>query len=465
MGASSTTPSGDTSPTPLAASPPETETESEPETAPSTAPTLTVSRRGFLASIGATAITPPHAAADTTDIERIGTGPAQVASDRGTRIDVAARAAKINGVSVSRTNRFTIVKPNAGVREGIRVGTNERAQNVLVDLTAEGANFRFNMVGANPTVRHIGFTGKSSVRDEQVSLIHVGHDSGTALIDNIYAGDGSVSSNPNDYAGCKLSFVNKNAANQVVFRRCNIGPFTDNGIYASAVGKVDDPSSKAPVTIANCYARNCGTANYRLGSDGSRLLNSVSVNNGPVPAKQGAINCRGLWAREQGTVTVENCQFYHPWDGDGQGPIIRSGGGGTPDGGHVATSNVQVTPYVEDRIVPGAGTIDWSGLADGAKNVIPTGVPTSAEKAAAGVGGSGGPIPGPSGSVSTGPSGTGPNTGPGSGPGGSPIVPIIQVGALAAILVIGLVLAIVAGAIVVIAWLERGGGGGGGSAP
>jgi hypothetical protein len=366
---------------------------------------------------------------------------------------VAERASNISGVSVRQTDRFTVVTPSAGVREGIRVGTNERAQNVLVDLTAEGSNFRFNIVGQNPTVRHIGFTGESTVRDEQVSLVHVAHDSGTALVENIYAADGSVSSNPNDYAGCKLAFVNKNAGgpdSPVVFRRCNIGPFTDNGIYASAVGKVDDPSSKAPVIITDCYARNCGTANYRLGSDGSRLVNSVSVNNGPVPAKQGAINCRGLWAREQGTISVENCQFYHPWDGDGQGYLIRTGGGGTPDGGRVETSNVQVTPLARDRLGGGGGELDMSGIRDGARNVIPTGVPTTAERAAAGAGGSGGPIPGPSGSDAPGESG--PGTGPGRGVG---IVAVV--GQVVTLLVLGVVAVIAVLALAIIVWIERDG--------
>jgi hypothetical protein len=425
-------------------------------------PSSTLSRRTFLAGVTGTATNAGVAGGQAIGANEPNGSAGSTAtgreSQRGERINVAERASNISGVSVRQTDRFTVVTPSAGVREGIRVGTNERAQNVLVDLTAEGSNFRFNIVGQNPTVRHIGFIGESTVRDEQVSLIYVAHESGTALVENIYAADGSVSSNPNDYAGCKLAFVNKNAGgpdSPVVFRRCNIGPFTDNGIYASAVGKVDDPSSKAPVTIANCYARNCGTANYRLGSDGSRLLNSVSVNNGPVPAKQGAINCRGLWAREQGTISVENCQFYHPWDGDGQGYLIRTGGGGTPDGGRVETSNVQVTPLARDRLGGGGGELDMSGIRDGARNVIPTGVPTTAERAAAGAGGSGGPIPGPSGSDAPGESG--PGTGPGRGVG-----TVAVVGQVVTLLVLGVVAVIAVLAIAIIAWIERDGDSGDG---
>ena len=433
-------------------------------------PSSSLSRRAFLLGVGGTATNAGVAGGQATEAKgpngsangsSAGSTATGRESQRGKRINVAERASNISGVSARQTDRFTVVTPSAGVREGIRVGTNERAQNVLVDLTAEGSNFRFNMTGSNPIVRHIGFTGESTVRDEQVSLVHVAHDSGTALVENIYAADGSVSSNPNDYAGCKLSFVNKNAGgpdSPVVFRRCNIGPFTDNGIYASAVGKVDDPSSKAPVIITDCYARNCGTANYRLGSDGSRLVNSVSVNNGPVPAKQGAINCRGLWAREQGTISVENCQFYHPWDGDGQGYLIRAGGGGTPDGGRVETSNVQVTPLARDRLGGGGGELDMSGIRDGARNVIPTGVPTTAERAAAGAagaGGSGGPIPGPSGSDAPGESG--PGTGPGRGVG---IVAVV--GQVVTLLVLGVVAVIAVLAIAIIAWIERDGDSGDG---
>jgi hypothetical protein len=305
-----------------------------------------------------------------------------------TVIDVAERARSKEGVSVRETDGYTIITPEAGVRTGIRVGTNEIAQNVLVDLSADGSNFRFNLVGQNPAVRNIGFTGESTVRDEQVSLIHVGHDRGVAYIANIYAGDGGVSSNPDDYAGAKMVFVNRRSGGPTLIRGCNVGGFADNGIYASAPGIQSRPSSGEPVYVTDCYAQNSGTANYRLGSNGSMLINSISVLTDQPPGKQGAINNRGLWAREQGTVVVRDTVFYHPYEGDGAGWIIRTGGGGTPDGGRVITQSVRVAPFDDSRLGGSGGSLDESGIAaiqrDLSQIPIPEAVPASAVAAASG---------------------------------------------------------------------------------
>ena len=136
-------------------------------------PSSSLSRRAFVLGVGGTAMNAGVAGGQATSGPNgtngsSGSTATAPESQRGERINAAERAGAITGVSVRQTDRFTVVTPSAGVREGIQVGTNERAQNVLVDLTAEGSNFRFNMVGQNPTVRHIGFTGESTVRDEQV---------------------------------------------------------------------------------------------------------------------------------------------------------------------------------------------------------------------------------------------------------------------------------------------------------
>ena len=366
-----------------------------------------LSRRAFLAGAGATAVVPGTAAAQSSSAPTV-LSPEEIEDALG------------NAATVTQQNGVTIVSVGANKHPFLTVSSDRALTNVLVDLSAPGSHLSINGRGSNWAIQNVGYQGRASwgAKDNAISArVEAG---GQALIENVYLGDGSVDGRQTGL------FVSKRTAGTLAINRVNVQEWPDNGIYASALGPTNGGAG-GTVRIANGFAANNTTSNFRL-SDGGSLSNSVSVSTKPGPTKGGSSNVRGLWARDGGApVQVTNAMFFHPRT---ESSTITAG---NPPA-QVAVSNSALDPTL---IVENGGTVSLSTISEATSMVVPQGVPGSAQAAASGSGGGpvsvGGPVPGPSiGSF-----------------------PITQLAGMITLAILAIVLgAIVAGG-ALIAWLER----------
>lgn len=181
---------------------------------------------------------------------------------------------------------------------------------------------------------------------------------GSGIIENVYfqgPSGGAVGS------GAPGIFVHPDCTGPVLIRFAHVRGFNDNGIYASAVGNGPSHTNTgagAVVTIERCYCENNTVADYRLGTDGSSVRDSVSVNNAH----------RSMWAYYEHTEAI-NCDF------DGR---IQLGGNAHDKmkGAQLTLTNCRVAGGVPGGV---------NGSSQGSPNLgIPDEVPTSAEEAANG---------------------------------------------------------------------------------
>ena len=288
-----------------------------------------------------------------------------------------------SSATVTQQNGVTVVSVVANEHPRIRVASNRSLTNVLVDLSAPRSHLSIDGGGSNWAIQNVGYQVRASWPAKENAISARVEDGGQALIENVYLGDGSVDGRQTGI------FVSKRTTGTLAINRVNVQQWPDNGIYASALGP-SNGGAGGTVRIANSFAANNTTSNFRL-SDGGSLSNSVSVSTSPGPAKGGSTNVRGLWARDGGApVQVSNTMFFHPRTASS---TITAGN--PPAQVSVANSALDTT-----RIDENGGEVSLTGVSEVTEMVVPQGVPGSAQAAASGSGGGpvsiGGPVPGPS---------------------------------------------------------------------
>jgi len=262
-----------------------------------------------------------------------------------------------------------------------RIEDGDVLENVRFDVSAEGSHVNLDCRGDGWVLRNVGVSGESTY-PEKDQVIHVDCD-GEGLIENVYLGDGCDAR----HHGTGI-FVSRESEGRLTIRDVNVEDWVDNGIYASAPGHARRPNGGCEVTIENCYGRNNNTANFRIGSDGSTITESVSVANGPVEAKvssDGDVkrNCRPVWVTEGGDCVVENCDLVATHD-HADHCVVE---GEREVGGTVRVTDCRLTTR-EKRWRTKHGEIvprDVSYPDEGeATTAVPDGVPETAEEAASG---------------------------------------------------------------------------------
>ncbi|AGB16228.1 hypothetical protein Halru_1621 [Halovivax ruber XH-70] len=269
---------------------------------------------------------------------------------------IASAAGRANAAS------YDVVEVDAGSHEVLRVGAGETLENVLIDVTADGASATIDCHAPNTTVRNVGFEGRM---DSPPTGIIGASDTGggTSVIENVYLGDGASAGHRH---GLGL-WVSPEHSGHLVIDRVNIQEMGDNSFYCSA------PGNSGTVELRNCYSANSWVAHYRLAK--GTVENCVALND------ERHEDGRGIWAWAPGTVEVRDCDL----DMNGRHYAIAAGANGS--GTHVAVSDTQYSTAFHGGIREANGsTVDLqqgNGTnPDGSR--IPDGCPTSAREAAAG---------------------------------------------------------------------------------
>lgn len=274
----------------------------------------------------------------------------------------AALAALPVAVGSATAAEYETVTVSSGEHKTINVEDGETYENVLIDVTASGATATIVAHGTDWTIRNVGFKGRLESPDE-VCLGVSDRQGGTSRIENVYIGDGA-STGHRDGLGI---WVAPEHSGHIDIERTNIQEMGDNSFYCSAPGS----GGGGTVDIDRCYSANSWVAHFRL-SEGS-VTNSVAVND--ERHKDG----RGVWAWAPGPVTVDNCQLA--MNGNHYSVVAGANGAGGP----VEVTNTEYDTGFNGGSHEPDGSITWGeGNGTDPQDVVPEGVPTSAEEAASG---------------------------------------------------------------------------------
>ncbi len=285
---------------------------------------------------------------------------------------------------VASADSYETIPVPSGQHKKRVVKDGETFQNVLFDVTADGATASIAAKGGGWTIRNVGFKG---VHDQEIverdrgskniRISVLGVPSGrSAQIENVYVGDGSI-----DGRGTGM-YVGANHAGTLTIRQCNIQGWADNGIYADAPGK----SGNGAVQIEQCYAKNNNIASYRIGTGSSYVRDSVvhvdsypGTKQGP-DTTNGGTNARGIWARRNGGQSARNVDILMEHPDASYGVVTGNGGGITVHDSEVDAQNGE----------PKYGNVTFDNVGNSPDISVPSGVPQSAIAAANGGSGGGG---------------------------------------------------------------------------
>lgn len=286
----------------------------------------------------------------------------------GAATTVATGGSLASATAAGSDHRTVEVPP--GEHVSVDVPDGGTLENVLYDVTADGASVFFNANGNDWTMRNVGVRG---VHDTGEALMHasVPDAGGTGVVENVYFGDGS---NDGTAIGIWVDGTGSDAhRGTVVFDRVHVARFANNGIYGSGPGVHLGPDDAGEVHVRNSLARNNNIAQIRLGTSGSTITNSLALVDDDVPPNEDDIaNGRGLWLREGARdVSVED-----------SATVIRH-----RDGSRAIVAEELRRGIVENSVVEGPvegeGNLELRDVRrEVPKNLSPpSGVPTSAEEA------------------------------------------------------------------------------------
>jgi hypothetical protein len=261
------------------------------------------------------------------------------------------------------------------------LSSGDTLSNYLIDVSADGAGIHIRAFGDGWEIRNFGITGVVDDNNGYGNVIHsYVPGGGSALIENCYFGEGSVDQ------GASVMYTDIDHAGTLTVRDMYLRHW-EEGLYCSAPG-IDSGGGGGVVQIENCYARNNNVQQYRLGTDGSYVQDSVAHVDGDVPTADNGNPgyARGVWAKEGGTIEIRRCDVLLKHD---------EGASGIYEGDNDETGLAQVRES-EVETCCGAGP-RFSGNVDVGSNVgsnpdvsVPSGVPTTAEGAASGSSSGGG---------------------------------------------------------------------------
>ena len=191
----------------------------------------------------------------------------------------------------------------------------EELSNVLIDQSAKGACLTIRARNKSGwAVRNVGFVGVGREGDggNRFQLQMSVPEGEKGLIENVWAnGKARDGQRASRLGGI---YIRSSHAGHVDVRHTYMEGFGNNAIYASSVGK--DGGNDGTVTIENCYHRDNTSTQFRIGSPGSVVRNSVGVvddpdgKRGAYPGTKNTKNARGVWGKHYRDQRFENCAFY-----------------------------------------------------------------------------------------------------------------------------------------------------------
>lgn len=163
--------------------------------------------------------------------------------------------------------------------------------------------------GSHLRLRNITLKGTTVGGDSKLRLFTFDEDSLAEMI-NFNRPDGTENGEeatgfyvPDDHAGVSR-FVN-----------CHIEGFSDNGLYGSAPGGGESGDKGGAVEVLGGLYKNNDVAGIRIGSDDSKAVSTVVVNDATAPNSEGADETpvqRGIRIREAGeNIAIDDCDITH----------------------------------------------------------------------------------------------------------------------------------------------------------
>jgi hypothetical protein len=300
------------------------------------------------------------------------------------------------GTTASAADYRTVTVP-AGGSETFSLGSGDTLENVLIDVTANDADVFIKARGTGWTIRNVGIRGKLDIGDDNNVLDsqygggyhQVLNCQGEGVIENVYLGDGVV-----EGVDRTAMNVGRDHADHIEMRRCNVGRWSSNAIYAAGFGRVTGPgpTDGAGGTIAfrSCYFHDNNVAHLRLAADGTVVENCTMENTNDVPVlplsnggAENVINSRGIYTGygdPSQVISVRGCDIDITAENtDGAASAAVSDDHSTF--GELSTVRIEDS-QVRGRLV--GSHVETRNVGDNPDTSIPSGVPTSAEEAAAG---------------------------------------------------------------------------------
>ncbi|MFC6733667.1 right-handed parallel beta-helix repeat-containing protein [Haladaptatus sp. DYSN1] len=314
----------------------------------------------------------------------------------------AAVVGGLGAASGTAAADYSTIKLSQNERRTLRVGSGETLENVLIDVSASGADLLIKAEGNDWTIRNVGIKGQFDV-GEDGGYGYVFRFDGNGLIENVYLGDGfkwGISSK-----GAMLS--GPEHSGHVTIRNCYVAGWSDNAIYAAGSGRVTGPGSTdgqgGNYTFENCYFRDNNISHLRLAADGTVVKGCVFHNTGNVrpemntsAGQSDVVNSRGIYTGygdPSQVITVTDCDFNitgsntcstDNWDYSACGSSVAQS---TDHSTYGACSTVRF----ENSRINGRTLGDYVEVASStetgpdAPNIrVPAGVPQSPEEAADG---------------------------------------------------------------------------------
>lgn len=170
---------------------------------------------------------------------------------------MVAAAAGLGTAGLAAAESYQTVTVGAGKTETRTLGDGDTLENVLFDITADGASLKIRPNGSNWTIRNVGVKGQPHGWKLPNTSYVIGATvtkGGNGLIKNVYIGDGA--SAQDDVIGI---FVTLDHAGTVTIRDCNLQQWPNNGVYGAPPGRsapTDGGGGGGEVHIERCYARN-----------------------------------------------------------------------------------------------------------------------------------------------------------------------------------------------------------------
>ncbi len=193
--------------------------------------------------------------------------------DQGQTPDAAGRETRVH------------VIPEGTARQ-ITVGDGETLENVLIDISAPGADARIEATGDDWTVRNVGFRGQCDV-DKSTGFWNRLHLSGNGVVERVYLGDGAVSRIDAGGAGCPSGH-----SGHVTIRDSYFAGWTDNALYTAHAAE----DGNGTFHVQDCYFRDNNVAHLRIAADGDLAERVVIENTGKVPQLDGGdVFSRGVY--------------------------------------------------------------------------------------------------------------------------------------------------------------------------
>lgn len=270
-----------------------------------------------------------------------------------------AAVAAVPGATSAATG-YDVVEVNAGDTFQKTLSQGETWENVLIDISAQGAGYRITATTDNWTIRNIGIRGQlDSTPGSQNFVVQVPSSGATGVIENVYLPGTAYSRSTSPFPSG--IYVHFNHAGDLEIRNLYAENLPSHGVYGSDPGSPTNNGNGGTVRVHDSYVADTENSGFRIGSDGSYVDNCVSFR-----------TVRGLWSRWANTE-ARGCDF-----GDNGTDIVVG------QSGYSRSSTVTLDGSTRFETVAEAnGTLKGSS-AGTPQERIPASCPQTAEEAASG---------------------------------------------------------------------------------